>query len=322
MRVEVVHVWRAAARVWAVLLLTFGLLALSAPQGRAFGSVRPVPGPVVRPFDPPDQDWLPGHRGVDLAAAVGSAVRAAAAGRVSVAQVIAGRGVVTIVHGELRTTYEPVEATVTVGQNVAAGDVIGRLQAGHCAEGCLHFGLKRGDTYLDPLGGAAGVRLLPASAVDMARTLAADRAAAERAALLAGAGSAAPSGSGVLLNPVGGPISSPFGQRFHPIFHEWRLHAGVDLRASCGTPIRAAADGVVQSVSYDSSGGHRLVIGHTGGLTTHYLHALKRYQVRDGQRVTRGQVVGLVGSTGWSTGCHLHFGTKLNGRHVDPARYL
>lgn len=125
----------------------------------------------------------------------------------------------------------------------------------------------------------------------------------------------------MLLNPVGGRISSPYGRRFHPIFHEWRLHAGVDLHASCGTPIRAAADGVVQSVSFDASGGHRLVIGHAGGLTTHYLHA-QRYGVHAGQRVRRGQVVGLVGSTGWSTGCHLHLGVKVNGRLVDPAGYL
>lgn len=306
---------RGVLRVTSVLVVAWVLLVAGAAEGRAFGSVRPVPGPVVRGFDPPAQDWLPGHRGVDLAAPVGSRVRAAASGRVSVAQVIAGRGVVTIVHGELRTTYEPVRASVRVGQRVDAGDVIGTVQAGHCAAGCLHFGLKRGDKYLDPLGGS-DVRLLPGSAVALARRLAAERAAALAAGGFEG------SGSGVLLNPVGGPITSPFGRRFHPIFHEWRLHAGVDLRASCGTPIRAAADGVVRSVSYDSSGGHRLVIAHAGGLATHYLHALRRYQVRKGQRVKRGQVVGLVGSTGWSTGCHLHLGTTVNGRLVDPARYL
>lgn len=161
--------------------------------------MRPVPGPVVRGFDPPAQDWLPGHRGVDLAAPVGSRVRAAASGRVSVAQVIAGRGVVTIVHGEARTTYEPVRASVRVGQRVDAGDVIGTVQAGHCAAGCLHFGLKRGDEYLDPLGGS-DVRLLPGSAVALARRLAAARDAALAAGGFEG------SGSGVLLNPVGGPI--------------------------------------------------------------------------------------------------------------------
>ncbi len=306
---------RTVVRLGAMLALACLVVVIGAPRGWAFGSARPVPGPVVRGFDPPAQDWLPGHRGVDLAAPVGSSVHAAAAGRVSVAQVIAGRGVVTIVHGELRTTYEPVRASVRVGDQVAAGEVIGTVEAGHCSAGCLHFGLKRGEEYLDPLGGSE-VRLLPASAVAQAKKLAAERAAALTS------GEVPASGSGLLLNPVGGRISSPFGRRFHPIFHEWRLHAGVDLRASCGTPIRAAADGVVQSVSYDSSGGHRLVIAHADGLTTHYLHALKRYQVRKGQKVKRGQVVGLVGSTGWSTGCHLHLTTKINGRLVDPARLL
>lgn len=306
---------RGVLRVASALVLAWVLLVVAASEGRAFGSVRPVPGPVVRGFDPPAQDWLPGHRGVDLAAPVGSSVRAAASGRVSVARTIAGRGVVTVVHGELRTTYEPVRASVRVGQQVEAGDVIGTVQAGHCDGGCLHFGLKRGDEYLDPLGGS-DVRLLPEAAVARARELAAARAKALED------GDFEASGSGVLLNPVGGRITSPFGRRFHPIFHEWRLHAGVDLQASCGTPIRAAADGVVNSVAYDSSGGHRLVLAHAGGLTTHYLHALKRYQVRTGQKVKRGQVVGLVGSTGWSTGCHLHLGVKINGRLVNPAKYL
>jgi len=122
---------RGLARVWGALLLAGMLLVITAAPGRAFGSVRPVPGPVVRFYDPPAKDWLPGHRGVDLAAAVGTPVRAAAPGRVSVAQVIAGRGVVTIVHGELRTTYEPVQARVRVGEQVGAGDVIGTVQAGH-----------------------------------------------------------------------------------------------------------------------------------------------------------------------------------------------
>lgn len=302
-------------RVLVMLLLVMALLPVGAVRADAFGSVRPVPGPVVRGFDAPDPDWQAGHRGVDLAATVGTPVRAAADGRVSVAQAIAGRGVVTLVHGDLRTTYEPVRASVRVGQQVRAGDVIGSVQAGHCASGCLHFGLKRGDQYLDPLPDAAHVRLLPSSAVALAKKLAAQRAAALAAGEFHG------SGSGVLLNPVGGAIGSPFGRRFHPIFHEWRMHEGVDLHASCGTPIRAAADGVVLSVGYDNSGGHRLRITHAGGLVTQYLHA-QGYSVHRGQKVRRGQVVGRVGSTGWATACHLHFGVRLHGRLVDPARYL
>ncbi len=110
---------------------------------------------VVRGFDPPAQRWLAGHRGVDLAAVPGDIVVAAGAGVVTFAGPVAGRGVVTVTHGDLRTTYEPVTATVDVGDVVAAGDPIGTLAAGagHCGgyPTCLHWGLLRGGTYLDPL---------------------------------------------------------------------------------------------------------------------------------------------------------------------------
>jgi murein DD-endopeptidase MepM/ murein hydrolase activator NlpD len=122
---------------------------------------------VVRPFAPPPKPWLPGHRGVDLAAPPGATVRAAGAGWVRFAGQLAGRGVISIEHaGGLRTTYEPVTATVRVGDRVTAGQPIGRLVAGHpgCpVVACLHWGLRRGDAYLDPLTllGLGRVRLLP-----------------------------------------------------------------------------------------------------------------------------------------------------------------
>jgi murein DD-endopeptidase MepM/ murein hydrolase activator NlpD len=110
---------------------------------------------VVRGFDPPAQPWLPGHRGVDLAAVPGDAVVAAGAGVVSFAGPVAGRGVVSVTHGALRTTYEPVTATVRAGDTVAPGDRLGTLAAGsgHCGgvPSCLHWGLLRGTEYLDPL---------------------------------------------------------------------------------------------------------------------------------------------------------------------------
>lgn len=110
---------------------------------------------VVRGFDPPAQRWLPGHRGVDLAAVPGDTVVAAGAGTIAFAGPLAGRGVVTVTHGELRTTYEPVTATVKVGDLVAAGEPIATLAAGasHCGgyPSCLHWGLRRGEVYLDPL---------------------------------------------------------------------------------------------------------------------------------------------------------------------------
>jgi murein DD-endopeptidase MepM/ murein hydrolase activator NlpD len=126
--------------------------------------------PVVRRFEPPPQPWLPGHRGVDLATEPLATAYAAGPGVVRFAGQVAGRGVVSIDHADgLRTTYEPVEPTVTTGTPVSAGDPIGVVQPGHAgcpAAACLHWGLRRGEAYLDPLAllGAARVRLLPLSA--------------------------------------------------------------------------------------------------------------------------------------------------------------
>ncbi|GAA2397801.1 hypothetical protein GCM10010420_24840 [Streptomyces glaucosporus] len=149
-----------------VLLCCLPLLAAGAAPVRAApggdpapaGRVRPVPGAVERGWEPPPVRWTAGHRGVDLAARPGDPVRAAAAGRVSFAGRVAGRGVVSIelaATGDppLRTTYEPVRAGVRAGDRVAAGDVVGVLEPEglHCPAGCLHWGLRRGDAYLDPL---------------------------------------------------------------------------------------------------------------------------------------------------------------------------
>jgi murein DD-endopeptidase MepM/ murein hydrolase activator NlpD len=122
---------------------------------------------VVAGFDPPAEEWGAGHRGVDLLGRAGQPVRAALAGTVSFAGMLAGRGVVTVDHGATRTTYEPVAATVAVGTAVAVGATIGTLQAGgsHCVPRlCLHWGWIEGvETYLDPLRlvGGGPVRLLP-----------------------------------------------------------------------------------------------------------------------------------------------------------------
>lgn len=126
-----------------------------------------VPRPdVVARFDPPASTWGAGHRGVDLLGRPGQVVRAAATGTITFAGPLAGRGVVVVDHGETRTTYEPVRATVHVGDRVAEGQPIGRLEVpmSHCfPRACLHWGLLRGDIYLDPLTlvGAGPVRLLP-----------------------------------------------------------------------------------------------------------------------------------------------------------------
>jgi murein DD-endopeptidase MepM/ murein hydrolase activator NlpD len=135
-----------------------------APLGSWPLSPRPA---VVRGFDPPASRWGAGHRGVDLLGSPGQRVHSALPGRVSFAGTIAGRGVVVVDHGDTRTTYEPVDASVAVGDVVAAGAVLGRLQTGgsHCfPRSCLHWGLIEGaDHYLDPLTlvGLGPVRLLP-----------------------------------------------------------------------------------------------------------------------------------------------------------------
>ncbi|MFD7707597.1 murein hydrolase activator EnvC family protein [Streptomyces sp. NPDC059785] len=130
---------------------------------------------VVRGWEPPATAYGRGHRGVDLAAAPGTPVRAVAPGRVSFAGRVAGRGTVSVElsgTGEppLRTTYTPVRASVRKGATVAAGDILGTLEpaASHCPASCLHWGLLRGRTYLDPLSllppwllGRGPSRLLP-----------------------------------------------------------------------------------------------------------------------------------------------------------------
>lgn len=124
------------------------------------------PPHVVRDFAPPPLPWLPGHRGLDLDTAVGTPVRTAGTGVVRFAGVVAGRGVVSITHGSLITTYEPVAALVGRGDVVRAGTVIGTIEdrGSHCApSACLHFGLRLASSYLDPrlLFGDVRVRLLP-----------------------------------------------------------------------------------------------------------------------------------------------------------------
>jgi murein DD-endopeptidase MepM/ murein hydrolase activator NlpD len=157
----------------ATLVLTSATL-LGAPS-----SAESVPAPardgvwplsprpqVVRGFDPPASKWGAGHRGVDLLGHAGQPVHTALGGTITFAAPLAGRGVVVVDHGGIRTTYEPVDARVTVGDVVSRGAVIGALQraSSHCFPGaCLHWGLLRGDTYLNPLTlvGAGPIRLLP-----------------------------------------------------------------------------------------------------------------------------------------------------------------
>jgi hypothetical protein len=123
------------------------------------------------------------------------------------------------------------------------------------------------------------------------------------------------------IKPVHGAMSSPFGVRFHPILHVWKLHTGTDLAAACGTPVKAAKAGTVTAAGGATGYGNRVIVDHGGGLVTTYNH-LTSYAATVGLAVQQGQIIGYVGSTGWSTGCHLHFEVKVNGAFVDPAPYL
>ena len=135
------------------------------------------------------------------------------------------------------------------------------------------------------------------------------------------------SSSGYLNRPVDAPVSSEFGMRFHPILAYWRLHAGIDFAADCGTPVYAAAGGdVIMTTPEWASGGYgnQLVIDHGlqrgVGLTTTYNH-LSSFVVSGGY-VARGQLVAYSGTTGTSTGCHLHFETRQDGTPVNPRLWL
>ncbi|MBV8296487.1 MAG: peptidoglycan DD-metalloendopeptidase family protein [Acidimicrobiia bacterium] len=131
-----------------------------------------------------------------------------------------------------------------------------------------------------------------------------------------------PSGHGVLAVPIpGAPVTSPFGPRVDPIYGDIRFHTGVDFGAPYGTPIQAAADGVVVSAGPLGGYGNATVIDHGNGLATVYGHQ-SSIAVSPGQSVRRGQVVGYVGCTGLCTGPHLHFEVRVDGTPVDPMQYL
>lgn len=121
---------------------------------------------------------------------------------------------------------------------------------------------------------------------------------------------------GVML-PVGGPVTSSFGSRMHPLLGIRRFHRGIDLAAPWGTPIRAAADGRVVRAGWAGGYGRQVALSHGSGLDTSYSH-LSRIVARSGSEVHRGDIIGMVGSSGLSTGPHLHFEARRNGRPIDP----
>ena len=117
-------------------------------------------------------------------------------------------------------------------------------------------------------------------------------------------------------------ITSPYGMRYHPVLHVWRLHNGVDFAAPMGTPVYAARAGTVTFVGPQGGGGNVITIDHGGGIETSYLHLSSFTDTRVGEKVSAGQRIALSGSTGYSTGPHLHFIVRIRGNTTDPIPYL
>ena len=147
---------------------------------------------------------------------------------------------------------------------------------------------------------------------------AAAKAAREEAARRAAAGEGPESPSGELTWPVtGGGISAYVGPRIHPVYGYKSCHTGIDIRGATGTPVRAAHSGTVINNSSGGAYGNATLISGAGGLATFYAH-LSRIDVKEGDRVKEGEVIGTVGTSGWVTGPHLHFEVQLNGTPYDP----
>lgn len=131
--------------------------------------------------------------------------------------------------------------------------------------------------------------------------------------------------SGGFRDPVSARRSSMFGYRFHPVYHTRKLHKGMDYAAACGTPVGAMAAGKVLATTHNRGAGNKVIVSHglhNGQILTTSYHHLQGFAVSAGQRIEAGQTVGYVGSTGASTGCHLHFETHLDGTALDPRKFV
>lgn len=128
-------------------------------------------------------------------------------------------------------------------------------------------------------------------------------------------------GSGIMALPSTGYISSPYGWRSHPLLGRGRLHTGIDFAAGFGSTIRAADSGTIIYSGWYGGYGKTVIINHGKGISTLYAHSSRLY-VKAGETVKRGQAISAIGSTGLSTGPHLHFEVRKNGRPVNPANYL
>lgn len=134
-------------------------------------------------------------------------------------------------------------------------------------------------------------------------------------------GGSRPGSTGTMLWPVSGPITSSFGWRTHPLFGTALFHSGLDIGVDYGTPVHAADGGTVIYADWMGGYGKAVIIDHGGGISTLYGHN-SELLVSEGQTVRKGQVISYAGSTGYSTGPHVHFEVRVNGSPVDPLGYL
>ncbi len=228
--------------------------------------------------------------------------------------------------GQLARTQE-LEAAAERAAREVSGSVAANTAAQEAAKEALRRDQSEGDQLLSELSSVQEQIRARNAAAEAAERAAAEEAARQNKPAAAperpvGSDNNAKSSAGsLLLRPVDARISSVFGNRFHPVLGVWRYHNGVDYAASCGTPVLAGESGTVASVGYSGGAGNMIVVdyGKRGGAwySASHMH-LSGYAVSAGQRVSRGQVLGYVGTTGLSTGCHLHFGVWKNGSFVDP----
>ncbi len=216
---------------------------------------------------------------------------------------------------QLEADAEAAKASVTtlVGERAAAKSEAAKVRAHDIRT------LKQAEAEKARI--AERLRRIAARALARARAAAAAAAAAGAAVTNARPGAT----TGLLQMPVAGGVTSPFGYRIHPIYGYWGLHDGADFGGGCGQAIVAAEAGKVISSYWSDVYGNRLIIDHGllagAGIATIYNHA-SSYTVSPGTQVQRGEVIGYVGDTGWSTGCHLHFTVMSNGKAVDPANFF